>query len=293
MKKIFLLLVLSCVTTSLAQTRPAGRGPQAPLPPGAKAMRDIEYVKDGGNAQSLDLYLPEKSDKPLPLIIWIHGGGWMSGDKTMNPAMVLLRFGYAVASVNYRLTDVAKFPAQINDCKAAVRWLRAHAKDNNIDPDRIGAWGASAGGHLVALLGTAGDAKDLEGNGGNPDVSSNVQAVCDFFGPSDITKSPGEKADSIIAQFLGGPLAEKMDLAKQASPITYVTKDDPPFLIMQGQDDPLVNPNQSQMLNDALKKVGVEVTLELIPGAGHGGQQFATPERRKMILDFFDRHLKK
>lgn len=290
MTDIFLLLFFFLAPVAIAQTRPAG---EPPVPPGTKVTRDIEYIKGGGNAQSLDLFLPAKTDKPLPLVIWIHGGGWIHGDKAQSPALALLRFGYAVASLNYRLSDVAKFPAQINDCKAAVRWLRAHAKENNIDPDAIGAWGASAGGHLVAMLGVASDAKDLEGDGGNADVSSKVAAVCDFFGPTDLTKARSETGQSVVALLLGGPLSEKLDLAKQASPINYVTKDDAPFLIMQGDVDPLVTPDHSKLLYAALKKAGVEATLEMVPDTGHGGPGFNTPQRRKMILDFFDKHLKK
>jgi acetyl esterase/lipase len=208
--------------------------------------------------------------------------------------MPLLAFGYAVASINYRLTNEGPHPAQINDCKAAIRWLRANAKEYSIDPDRIGVWGGSAGGHLVALLGTAGDAKDLEGDGGNADVSSKVQAVCDFFGPSDLTRVPDARiANAAVPKLLGGPVSENLDKAKQASPITYVTSDDPPFLILQGTRDPLVRAEQSQWLYDALKEKGVDAKLEMIEGAGHGGAEFNTPARRKMILDFFESNLKK
>jgi acetyl esterase/lipase len=174
-----------------------------------------------------------------------------------------------------------------------VRWLRAHADEYKLDANHFGAWGASAGGHLVALLGTAGDAKDLEGDGGNADVSSKVQAVCDFFGPSDFLKisNPDSKAGGALQKLFGGRVADHQDEAKAASPVTYVTADDPPFLIMQGTNDQLVNPEQSHELYDALKKAGVEAKLEMIEGAGHGGPQFLEPQRARMIIDFFEKHL--
>jgi acetyl esterase/lipase len=152
--------------------------------PGVKSLRDLEYARAGEKSLLLDLYLPEKSRHSLPLIIWIHGGAWTGGDKADCPARRLLQRGYAVASINYRLSNEAIFPAQIEDCKAAIRWLRAHAKQYGLDADHFGAWGSSAGGHLVALLGTTGDLKQFD-KGDNLDFSSRVQAVCDFYGPTD------------------------------------------------------------------------------------------------------------
>src|SRR5713101_8014594 len=179
-----LVLLLGAIPGARGQ-RPA---PRQRLPDGVKALRDLEYVKGGHERQKLDLYLPEKSDGPLPLIVWIHGGGWIGGNKENPPGLEFLNRGYALASINYRLSQHAKFPAQIEDCKAALRWLRANAKTYNLDPDRIGVWGESAGGHLVALLGTTGDVKELEGEEGNPQQSSEVQAVVDWFGPTDFLK---------------------------------------------------------------------------------------------------------
>ncbi|NIA21582.1 MAG: alpha/beta hydrolase fold domain-containing protein [Anaerolineaceae bacterium] len=156
------------------------------VPEGVKAFGDLEYAKVGERPLLLDLYVPEKAEGPLPLVVWVHGGGWRAGNKRFCRALPMTRRGYAVASIGYRLSGEAPMPAQIYDCKAAVRWLRAKAGKYNIDPKRIGAWGASAGGHLVALMGTSGGLKDLEGDLGNADQSSRVQAVCDFFGPSDL-----------------------------------------------------------------------------------------------------------
>src|SRR5262249_38247477 len=157
--------------------------PKAPnIPEGTQTTRDLRYGPHQ-ERNTLDLYVP-KSDTPLPLVIWVHGGGWQDGN---NPAMQLLKSGYAVASINYRLSQHAVFPAQIEDCKAAVRLLRANAKKYNLNPDAFGAWGASAGGHLVALLGTSGEVKELEGEvGESKDTSSRVQAVVDFYGPTDL-----------------------------------------------------------------------------------------------------------
>ncbi len=268
-----------------AQQRPAGG-----VPPGTKVLRNLEYVKGGHERQKLDLYLPEKTDGALPVIVWIHGGGWRGGSKDRCPAVPFVTKGYAVASINYRLSQHATFPAQIEDCKAAIRWLRANASKYHLDPQRIGVWGASAGGHLVALLGTTGNLKKWD-VGDNKDQSSRVQAVVDWFGPTDFRSIKGG-AESPVSQLLGGPVAENKEKAAQASPVTHVAKGDPPFLIMQGDMDPLVPASQSEELAAALKKAGVEVTLKILKGAKHGGPQFSTPESRKLIADFFDKHLK-
>jgi acetyl esterase/lipase len=205
--------------------------------------------------------------------------------------------GYAAASINYRLTGVAKWPAQIYDCKAAVRWLRAHAKDYNLDPDHFGVWGESAGGHLVAMLGTSGGVKELEGDLGNPGVSSRVQAVCDWYGPTDLPVLDQEKSaiawdkpDSFTSKLLGGPIREHLDAARQASPVTWVTKDAPPFLIMHGDKDPLVPFQQGEILDEALRKAGDQSRFILVPRAGHN---LHNPESLKTVCDFFDEHLKK
>ena len=168
-----------------------------------------------------------------------------------------------MASINYRLSQHAIFPAQIEDCKAAIRWLRANAAKYHLDADRIGVWGASAGGHLVAMLGTTGSVKELEGKGGNLDQSSRVQCVVDWFGPSDLPTMGGSHDDpgSPESRLIGGPVQENKEKARKASPLTYVSKDSAPFLIMHGDQDNVVPPGQSELLAEALKKAGVEVTL--------------------------------
>lgn len=207
--------------------------------------------------------------------------------------------GYAVASVQYRLTDKASFPAQIHDCKGAIRWLRANAAEYGYDAKKIGVAGISAGGHLVALLGTSGDVKELEGNvGGNIEQSSRVQAVLDMCGPSDfllrLKDNPEavEAPDSPVALLLGGPTSERRDAARSASPAHHVTKDDAPLLIVHGTKDPLVSPTQSKHLRDLYRKAGLEVTLELIPNGGHVPKEFWDSTRGDMSLKFFDRHVK-
>jgi len=262
--------------------------------------RDLEYCKVG-DAQAgerslkLDLFTPKGLDGPAPLVIWVHGGGWSQGNKDNCPALPFLRDGFAVASVQYRLTDVAPFPAQIHDVKAAVRYLRSHAKEHNLDPARFGAWGASAGGHLVALLGTSGDVKDLEGNCGNTaqpsTISSRVQCVCDWFGPSDFTNMPGAEfvAGGAVVKLLGGKPSEKPDVAAAASPVTHITADDPPFLIMHGDEDKVVDIQQSEILEEKLRKAGVSVKLEVLKGQGHG---FRTRESLESVRTFFKEQLK-
>jgi acetyl esterase/lipase len=274
----------------------AQEGPRPPrLSPGIEVLRDLQYVEGGHERHRLDIYRPEKAEGRLPLIVWIHGGAWMTGSKESCPAVPLVTKGYAVASVNYRLSQHAVFPAQIADCKAAIRWLRAHAAKYQIDPDHIGVWGASAGGHLVAMLGTTGGAKELEGTGGNLDQSSRVQCVVDWFGPSDLLTMAGshDNPGSPESRLIGGPGKENKEKARQASPVTYVSKDSAPFLIMHGDQDTTVPPGQSEELAEALKRAGVEVTLQIIKDNGHGGPGFGSPESRKLIEDFFAKHLGK
>lgn len=280
--------------------RGAQRRPAAPrLPQGVRVERDIVYVKNGHDRHKLDLYLPKKENKARPVVVWIHGGGWRNGSKNNCPAVPLVNRGFVVASINYRLSGHAVFPAQINDCKAAIRWLRANAGMYGIDGDHIGVWGSSAGGHLVALLGTSGDVEDLEGDSGHADESSRVQAVCDWFGPTDLllmNKQAGEfgtidhdAADSPESKLLGSPLQESADKAKRAGPITYVTSDDPPFLIVHGNQDSLVHWQQGQILADSLKEAGCDVTLTIVPGAGHG--RFRDPKITEAGFRFFDKTL--
>ncbi len=273
---------------------PQKKSPQ--VPEGTRVEKDLEYGPHGvGN--KLDLYLPEKADAPLPLDIWIHVGGWEAGNKDDGiEGLGLLKHGHAVASINYRLSQEAKYPAQIEDCKAAVRFLRANAKKYGLDPDHFGVIGASAGGHLVALLGTTAGVKELEGDGPNKDVSSAVQAVVDWFGPTDMLKMKeqakdqpdlkpvfdADSADGPVGRLFGGPVQENKDKAETANPIHYITKDAAPFLIMHGDKDNIVPLAQSRILDEALKAAKVRIPpcwWSSKESNGHGGPGFTTPRK--------------
>jgi acetyl esterase/lipase len=284
------------LVTSSAAPAAQQKGPRPVPPPGVSVTADRVYADRPTGPLRLDLYRPaEKPAGPLPVVVWVHGGGWANGSKDRCPAAWLAANGYAVASVEYRLTGVARWPAQIDDLRDAVRWLRSHAKEHGLDPARVGAWGGSAGGHLAALLGTLDAPKDET-------VSSRVQAVCDWYGPADLLTMPANvpgpnKTDAALAatngaKLLGGAVKDRPDLARAASPLHQVSKDDPPFLILHGDADPQVPLAQSERLAARLKEAEVPVALHVLPGAGHGGKAFDTPEARKWVAGFFDRHLK-
>jgi acetyl esterase/lipase len=295
MARVLLLLAVLLAGPIAAR----GQRPEPPIPADVEWIRDVDFGTGGGRALRMHILRPKPlPEKPLPAVVWVHGGGWRQGsrDDGLRRLARLAERGYLGASIEYRLSQEATFPAQIEDCKCAVRFLRAKAKDYHLDPDHIGAWGASAGGHLVALLGTAGDVKELEGRGGWPDQSSRVQAVCDGFGPTDFLKM--DEAGSLLRHntprspeslLIGGLITQHPDKVARANPITYVTKDDPPFLILHGDKDDLVPLDQSQRLQQALKQAGVPATLHVVKGAGHG---FGGPEIDKMIDAFFDEHLR-
>jgi acetyl esterase/lipase len=283
-----------------AKAKAKAKAGPTPAPPGVMAQRDIDYVGKGLEAQRLDLYLPQDAKGPLPLVVWIHGGGWQGGAKNPCPAVFLSTRGFAVASVEYRLAAQGPFPIMIEDCRAAVRWLRANASKYNVDPDRIGVWGGSAGGHLVALLGTAAEQTDWDDVGGNPGISARVQAVCDYFGPADIrafASAPhSESAETAMTKLLGGPPGEMAELAKKASPVTYVSKDDPPFFIVHGDADATVPLQQSQILFDKLKDAGVDATMLVVKNGKHGAwgpdADPKTAEILERVFSFFEKQLK-
>jgi acetyl esterase/lipase len=267
--------------------------------------RNLSYVTNGHERQKLDLYLPSppvvrvRAKPPaegykvkLPLIIFIHGGGFFAGSKDVQAPLEFTAQGYAVASIDYRLSSDAKVPAQIEDCKAAVRWLRANAAKYALDQDRFAVWGESAGGYLGAMLGTAGDVKEFE-VGENLEQSSRVQAVLDFYGPTDFLQN----AFAIVndktpeAELIGGAILENRDKAAKANPIAYVSKDDAPFLIVHGDADKLVPYNQSELLEAALKKASVPVSFYTVKGGDHGG--FDDPKIRQLVTEFLAKHLLK
>ena len=269
-------------------------------PVNATVQRDIPYATVDGVTLTLDLYSPKANGAaPRPLVVYVHGGGWRGGAKTTGSYIVdvtadLVSRGYVMAAIDYRLAPAAKWPAFIYDVKTAIRFLRAHAAEYRLDPHRIGAWGGSAGGHLVSLLGTADASAGLEDAAGAPKTSSRVQAVVDLFGPADLVRMDrGGDGGARRADAFG----TEPDVLRRASPITYVSKDDPPFLILQGDADRLVPVEQSRHFYEALRAAGVPATLIIVKGGAHGlnnpGIAPTKPELVKTIGDFFDRHLRR
>ncbi|MBI5384826.1 MAG: alpha/beta hydrolase [Verrucomicrobia bacterium] len=293
------LLALALALAAGAQEAPRS---EFKVPDNVELLRDVQFGTGGGRALKLHILRPKSPPKePMPGIVYVYGGAWRAGSREagIRPLVRFAQRGYFCASIEYRLSQEAIFPAQIEDCKCALRFLRAKAKDYHLNPDRIGVWGPSAGGHLAALLGTSGGVPEFEGRGGWPDQSSRVQAVVDWFGPSDFLQM--NKAGSTMnhdatnspeSQLIGVPIQENKAKAAWANPITYVSRDDPPFLIMHGDQDPLVPFNQSELLDAALKTAGVTVTFHPVKGAGHGGPGFAKPEVMKQVEEFFDTHLR-
>ncbi len=284
-----LVLSLAVVGGNAASSLDAAEGP--------RVHKDLEFASVDGHRLKLDLYLPA-DDRP-PLVIWIHGGGWRSGSKERCFVDWLTEHGYAVASISYRLTDKAIFPAQIHDCKAAVRWLRAKADQYGYRSDRIAVAGSSAGGHLAALVGTSVGVEQLEGTvGGHLDQSSRVDAVIDFYGPTDFVlrskthPARANRADSGTYGLLGGGADKQTQRAQQASPTSYVSPDDPPLLIFHGDRDKKVLLDQSYRIQELYNQANLSATLHVLKGLGHGGSQFFQGQQQKRIVAFLDRHLK-
>lgn len=252
-----------------------------PLP--VEVKFDVEYGKVGDEKLLLDLAQPEKGDKPRPGLIFIHGGGWAGGRKEDFTAVAkdFATEGYVAVSINYRLAPKHLCPAQIEDCKCAVRWMRAHAEELGVDPERIGAVGGSAGGHLALMLGVMDPADGLEGNGGWQDQSSKVQAVVNYVGPSDLMGELPDVSKGILKNFFGGPREEKKELAIQASPVTYLNAGDATILSFMGTKDPLVPHTQGITLANKMTEAGVPGRVELILGAGHGFE----PEEMKRTVE--------
>jgi acetyl esterase/lipase len=257
--------------------------------------RDIEYARVGDTPLALDLYLPEAKSRP-PLLVYIHGGAWRGGSKTDCPLAPLVQEGFAVASIDYRLSTQAPFPAQVHDIKAALRYLRAEQSNLGIDATRIVIAGSSAGGHLAALVGVTNGNKELEGAiGQHLETSSDVQGIISLFGASDlmtILDQSTEHGRSVripaLQLLLGGQPTEKPDLAKLASPITHIDAHDPPLLLIHGDADPQMPPEQSKELAAAYQKAGLSVQFLLLPGAVHGGKVFYDPERMALMKSFLE-----
>jgi acetyl esterase/lipase len=278
-------------------------------------IKDLEY--DGQKQLLLDLYLPKtESSQPLPVLIFIHGGGWLENSKEDCPGTLVARQGFALACINYRYSSQAIFPAQIHDVKSAVRWLRKNSERYNLDSNRFGAWGDSAGGHLSALLGTSAGVIALEGETDNEQISSQIQAVGNWYGPTDFTKFPRAFAEfptpevlaknkgkplwrltEVVYKLLGGPVSQRQELAMLANPITHIDKNDPPFLVVHGELDNIVPITQSDLLVKALQEKGIEVEYVRDPQLKHSsrgpnGEAF-DPQLMEITLNFFERHLQK
>lgn len=288
-------------------TEPTNTETATPSPPAqghepgghaGKTYKDITYCTMDGIPLRLDLYFPGSMDAPAPIVVYVHGGGWTQGSKDRQLeifyASSLLDAGFVLASVDYRLAPQHKFPAMIEDVKCAIRFLRAHAAEYNIDPERIGAMGASAGGHLVSLLGVTDQSAGFD-VGEYLDQSSRVQAVVDLFGPADLTVGYSS-AYAGMAQHVFGTTDPAHPIFRAASPVTYITPDDPPFLILHGDRDQTVPLAQSQEFYDKLIAGGVEAQLIIVQGGGHGlsnPEEVPSPaELISLTRQFFEQKLK-
>lgn len=297
-----LLAVLALGAPAPGQQRQRGR--EVSLPPGIQKHADLVYATLGDRELRVDVYAPSsRPESPIPAVVWVHGGGWRGGSKEgIGRAAPILARGYGLVSVEYRLSGEAIFPAAIADVKAAMRWVRANASRFGFDPSRLGAWGSSAGGHLVALLGTAHEVSRWdEMHEENAGVSSRPDAVCNWFGPTDFLRMndfPGridhDGEDSPESMFIGAPIRENPEKTQRANPIRYVTADDPPMLHMHGEVDQSVPYNQSELLHAALERAGLDTALYMVKGADHGfrNMQGDTPETLiDRVEEFFGRTL--
>lgn len=291
-------------------------GAQLPGVSEKHVLHGLVYGRVNDLELKLDLHLPVQASGPLPVVLWLHAGGWREGGRGFCPIANLAKEGFAVASVSYRLSGQAVFPAQIEDCKAAVRWLRAHAAEYQLDPTRIGACGESAGGHLAALLGTTGDDPELEGQvGGNPSLSSRVQAVVALCPPVDLTDMLDHARERsfwrklftsgdfnaakyafargyALEKLFGGPLPAHAEMVRRASPLAHVTADDAPSLLFHGRNDPLIPCAQSEAFAAALRAAGVEERLVTVETSVHGFGRFR-PEMMAETRTFLSRHLRR
>jgi acetyl esterase/lipase len=263
----------------------------------ARFQTGIVFAEAGGESLKLYLARPSSGDGPFPAVICIHGGGFSGGRREDHDDLCrkFARRGYVAVTIDYRLAPEHRWPAQIHDVKAAVRWLRAHAGEYGVAPEKIGAMGASAGGHLAQFLGVTAGVKEFEGQGGNPEQSSAVACVVNYFGPSDFTKSYGKSVDAaeVLPLFLGGNLETARVQHIRSSPLYWVTPDAAPTLCIHGTEDKYVAHEQAVWLIDRLKASAVEAELLTLEGAGHGFKGADAEKADKAMLAFFDWHLKK
>jgi acetyl esterase/lipase len=268
--------------------------------------KDIVYGKGGDVDLKLDLAHPKDGNGPFPAIVFIHGGGWMGGSREMydDDIQTAAGKGYVAVTITYRLTDPDKttgkpkhpWPAQIEDAKCAVRWLRANADKYHIDTKHIGATGASAGGHLSLMLGVCDETANFEGHGGNVNQSSRVQAVVNYYGPTELASAHAGTRPATKKAFEGlfGTTPDKAaDAYKAASPVTYLSKDDPPMLTLHGSEDPAVVPEQAALFSRAAMKAGATNIITYFNREGHGFKsEFARKEAEKQMYEWFDKYLK-
>jgi acetyl esterase/lipase len=277
--------------TALSASARGADGPPAKV----TTENDIVYTKAGGSDLKLDLARPAEGDGPFPVVLVIHGGGWRGGDKSGNRAALVefAKRGYVAVSPQYRFCPKETFPAQVHDVKAAVRWVKSHAKEYRADPGHVGAVGFSAGGHLSMMLGVTGPSDGLEGEVSGDAPDSSIQAVVNYFGPTDMAAADiPEVTRPLIKDFLGGAPSEKTKEAAQASPLTFVSKGDAPILTFQGTKDPLVPHSQATKLADAMTAAGVPGRVELLIGAGHGWGGDDLKRTMVETFAFFDKYLK-
>lgn len=266
-----------------------------------KVIKDLGFAEVDGHSLKLDLYMPQSEGiKSQPLIVWVHGGAWRKGSKSKMPLRDLLAEGFAIASVDYRLTPVAKFPANVHDIKAAIRWLRANAGKYGYAAKRIGIAGSSAGGHLVNLVGTSNGHPELEGTvGDHLDESSDVAAIVSFYGAANLTTILHQSTPHglsvrkpALELLLGGQPEDDVELARLASPVFHVTGDEPPLLLIHGDQDHQMPINQSIELYGKYREHKLSVSLEFVYGGAHGGPQFYDQQRMKLTAKFLRKHLK-
>ena len=268
-----------------------------PVPDNVVWEEGIEYTNPDNQHLQLNLARPKSGEGPFPAVICIHGGGFRAGKRDGYDGLCvkLAERGYVAATISYRLAPQFQFPAAVHDTKAAVRWMRANARKYKVDPERIGVTGGSAGGHLAQFLAVTAHVPRFEGQGGNPDQSSEVACVVNVYGPSDFTKSYGKSVDAheVLPLWFGGNLETRRDLHIQGSPLYWVTPDAAPTLCIHGTEDKYVAHEQAVWLIDKLKEATVEAELVTLEGAGHGFKGADAEKAEKALFEYFDKKLKK
>jgi acetyl esterase/lipase len=287
--------ILQLITFAVAV---ATASPQVSPPDSIEVVRDVVYAAVPQDPDEppvqllLDAAFPKETDgQPLPVVVYIHGGGWVMGNKSdgLPMAIAMAEGGYLGVTVQYRLAGQATYPAAVHDCKAAIRFLRANAEALGIDPDRIGVWGHSAGGHLAALLGTSHGVPELDGRLGPQQVSTEVACAVSVSGPADLNHFDGRRGQQVLQQWFGLPASkERTQRQRMASPVTHVDPEDPPFLIVHGLRDNIVPPEQGRLLHERIEQSGGQTQFVPVDGAGH---MIADPHIYAQIGEFFDEHL--